>query len=340
MYSNMHMNDELVSVVVPVYNVERYIRRCVISLIEQDYKNIEIVLVDDGSPDASSQIIDELSEMDDRILALHKPNGGVSSARNAGIEASHGKWVMFVDGDDWVDSDYVSYFLSLVEHDKSAVGFNLANHVEEGAEANSSDSQVSVIPAETAIEWIYSDKIFVAVWNKIYRADLLNVVRFSEDIWYGEGMLFNIEVLQHVDTVAVGNRPVYHQTFNPYSAMRQFNLKSNYCGIASLWLQRSKWIKKNERIELEWRYHLYRFNRSIIDGLGRAGLIEAEHDAFRECVKNIRKDIRFAMRMSHGSKERAAWLLYFLMPKTMSKRSARKFNETRDDLAPHGNGEF
>ena len=335
MNSNRNLDESLVSVIVPVYKVERYIRHCVNSLMEQEYKNIEIVLVDDGSPDSCGRIIDTLAQQDDRVLAIHKANGGVSSARNAGVEASHGDWIMFVDGDDWVDPDYVSYFLGLVEQSGSSIGFDTTNHVEEKRATDDGNDQVAIVPSETAIEWIYSERIFVAVWNKIYRADLLKKIRFSEDIWYGEGMLFNVEVLQLMDSVVVGSRSVYHQTFNPRSAMRRFDLQSNYCGIASLWLQRSKWKRQNERIEKEWHYHRYRFNRSIIDGLGRAGLVEEESEAFRECVKNIRKEIWFALKMSHSAKQRITWLLYFCAPKAMARRSARKFNEAQDYLVLH-----
>ena len=99
---------KIVSIIVPVYNVEKFIFKTVNSILNQDYKNIEIILVDDGSPDNSARIIDELAKKDNRIVCVHKENGGVSSARNAGLKIATGEYVTFIDGDDWVEPNYVS----------------------------------------------------------------------------------------------------------------------------------------------------------------------------------------------------------------------------------------
>lgn len=96
----------LISVIIPVYNVEKYLRRCVESVMLQTYKDIEILLIDDGSTDGSGQICDELAYKDRRIHVFHKENGGVSSARNLGIERACGDYICFVDSDDWIDIDY------------------------------------------------------------------------------------------------------------------------------------------------------------------------------------------------------------------------------------------
>ena len=97
------MSQKKVSVIVPVYNVEKYIKKCVESLINQEYRNFEIILINDGSVDNSGMIIDEMSLRDDRIKVIHQKNQGVSAARNVGISFSKGEYITFVDGDDWVD---------------------------------------------------------------------------------------------------------------------------------------------------------------------------------------------------------------------------------------------
>lgn len=99
-----------VSVIIPVYNVEKFILKTVESVMNQDYKDVEIILVNDGSPDNSAQIIDELAKRDSRIICIHKENGGVSSARNAGLKIATGEYVTFIDGDDWVEPNYISYY--------------------------------------------------------------------------------------------------------------------------------------------------------------------------------------------------------------------------------------
>ena len=108
--------EHLVSIVVPVYNAERYLCTSIHALQKQDYSNIEIILVDDGSKDASPSICDSFEKEDKRIRAIHKTNGGVSSARNAGIEAATGKYIMFVDSDDLCESNIVSRMVFLAEH--------------------------------------------------------------------------------------------------------------------------------------------------------------------------------------------------------------------------------
>lgn len=99
--------SELVSVIVPVYKVERYLSRCVDSILQQSYSNLEVILVDDGSPDSCGMICDEYQKNDRRIRVIHKSNGGLSDARNYGIEAAQGKYLAFVDSDDWLDFDMI-----------------------------------------------------------------------------------------------------------------------------------------------------------------------------------------------------------------------------------------
>lgn len=109
------MGNPLISVIIPVYNVEKYLKRCVDSLVKQTYKNLEIILIDDGSKDSSGKLCDEISKIDKRILVLHKSNGGSSSARNLGIEIATGKYITFVDSDDWLELDTYEYCVNLIK---------------------------------------------------------------------------------------------------------------------------------------------------------------------------------------------------------------------------------
>ena len=309
--------NKKVSVIVPIYNVERYIYKCVKSLMLQDYSNIEIILVDDGSPDNSGRIIDELSREDKRITVIHKTNGGVSSARNAGLLQAAGEYVMFVDGDDWVEKDYVSYFLDTVQKDRLPIGMNKNYfHTEETIVCSDAHYAVS---AEKAIEWLYTGELFVGVWNKIYSRGFLleHDLQFDETIWYGEGMLFNIECLQYVNKVAMGEKAVYHQTNNPDSAMRKFNLESNLCGIRSLDKQKQIWKKKTKTIENEWLYHRYRFNKAIIKGLIQTGAQKQHQDIYKECVHNVRKNIMVPVRNEKSMKTKIWWIGFAICPEYM-----------------------
>ena len=103
------MNKPLISIIIPVYNAEKYLKKCLDSVINQTYKNLEIILVDDGSTDKSPEICDKYAEKDSRIIVLHKENGGVSSSRNAGLDIFKGEYLSFVDSDDYVEPDYIEY---------------------------------------------------------------------------------------------------------------------------------------------------------------------------------------------------------------------------------------
>lgn len=107
------VTEPLVSIIVPIYNVEKYLDQCVASLIQQTHHNIEILLIDDGSPDNAPAICDAWQHKDERVHVLHKTNSGVSASRNAGLHAAKGEYVCFVDGDDWVEPDFVEYMLEL-----------------------------------------------------------------------------------------------------------------------------------------------------------------------------------------------------------------------------------
>lgn len=115
--------DELISIIVPVYKVEEYIDECVKSLINQTYNNIEIVLVDDGSPDKCGNICENYKRTDNRIVVLHKENGGLSDARNAGMRIAKGKYFVFVDSDDFVSNNYIEILYDIIKKNNADIGF-------------------------------------------------------------------------------------------------------------------------------------------------------------------------------------------------------------------------
>lgn len=323
------MNElPLVSVVVPVYNVEKYIERCVKSILNQSYKNIEIVLVDDGSTDKSSRIIDNIAKNEDNVVVVHKKNSGVSSARNVGIDTSSGDYIMFVDGDDWVEVDYISCFLDVLIDTNSVIAMNTNYFYDNGVCKKDFDG-IKVLDSDTVAEYIYRGKIFVAVWNKIYSANFLknHNIRFNENIWFGEGMLFNIDCLAHVRKVAVIGRNLYHQVANPNSAMRNFNIKSYYCGIESLKLQKKTCAAFSCNVNNALDLHMYGYNRSIIEGLVRTDNVKNYKDEYYKCIKQLRKNIMIPLKYEESLKSKIKWLLYFINPGFMAKIMIKRTNK-------------
>lgn len=315
---NMNTNP-LVSIVIPIFNVEKYIERCLSSLIKQDYTNIEIIVIDDGSLDNSAMIVDNLALFDKRIILIHEENKGVSSARNIGIDKAQGSYIMFIDGDDWVDSNYVSTFLKRIEESKAPIVMNTNYYADSGKEVSSNNkiNNISTITNDTAAEYIYNGRIFVAVWNKIYRKSFLDeyTIRFNNEIWYGEGMLFNIECLQYIETVPIIDIALYHQEPNVNSAMRNFNLENYQCGLKSMEIQKKICRKFSSKVFDAWQLHNYMYNISIIDGIIRTNSKRAYLNEYNKHVKMLRKNIWIIFKYKTRIKDKIKYIMYFILPK-------------------------
>lgn len=174
-----------ISVVVPIYNVEKYIERCLDSILAQTYSDFELILVDDGSPDKSGDIAEEYAKKDTRVKALHKPNGGLSSARNYGIVRASGEYICFVDSDDWVEPTYLEELSGLLEKNEADIaicGF-LKNSGEDIIETKV-DENIVVQSGIDAIGNIYGSQYvkYVVAWNKMYRRILFDNVLYTEGI--------------------------------------------------------------------------------------------------------------------------------------------------------------
>ena len=171
----------MISIIVPVYNVEKYIRKCVSTLITQTYSDIEIILVDDGSTDASGDICDELASIDKRIRVIHKENGGLSDARNTGIANARGEYIGFVDSDDYVHSSMYETLWKNIENEKADIAYCDFYWIDETEIIQESlgDSKMQVFEGTDILERIYKLNLpTVIAWNKLYRKSLFDSVKF------------------------------------------------------------------------------------------------------------------------------------------------------------------
>lgn len=314
------MNSKI-SFIIPIYNVEKYIEKCVDSIIKQTYKNIEIILIDDGSTDNSAVIIDKIAKTDSRIRVFHKTNGGVSSARNYGLKVSEGNYILFIDGDDYIEPEYAEYFYNLINTGDYDIAYNskcfdLVNKIK-----NDSSNSMEYSSSEMTYDiYVGGIGVGVAVWNKMYRKEFLDKhnICFDENIWYGEGMLFNIICLSKTKKVIVGDKLVYHQIFNPNSAMRNFNLKSNYCGIKSLDIQK-EFLNNDVELLNAWNYHKRCFNMSILIGIIKSGTIDKYNEDYKKCIKNLRKNILVPLRVKIPIKTKFIYMLAIINPVYVAK---------------------
>lgn len=207
------MINSLISIIVPCYNVEEYLHKCVESLTAQTYKNIEIILVDDGSPDSSGAICDEYARKDKRIKVIHKENGGLSDARNVAIDIAVGEYITFVDSDDYVALDYVETLYRLVEKYQCKIGVAWLRAFHEGCEIDTKQPPYieKVFDRMEGIEKMFYQELFdTAAWCKIYHRSLFDTgIRYPFGLIYEDLPTTYLLFLQS-DKIAFCNRIVYN----------------------------------------------------------------------------------------------------------------------------------
>ena len=173
----------MISIIIPLYNVEKYMDQCLQSVVDQTYKNLEIILVDDGSPDQSGNKADLWKKKDKRIKVIHKENGGLSSARNAGLEICQGQYIMFIDSDDIVSIDLCQCLIELLDKNSANIAICEADHVFNHEPHFFLSSQVKIYNKNDAIcEMWYQRSFLPSAWGKLYDANIFKNIRFTEGI--------------------------------------------------------------------------------------------------------------------------------------------------------------
>ena len=173
------MDGPLLSVVVPVYNIEEYIEKCVRSLLEQTYNNLEIILVDDGSTDSSSALCDKLAEKDERVIVLHKPNGGLSDARNYGMALAHGEYLSFIDGDDYLEQGAYEAVMAEFEGAVDIVAFGIVLCYDDGRKIRKAPAVKQCLGTGQGIVALNTFcGLDVSACNKVYKRSLFDGIEF------------------------------------------------------------------------------------------------------------------------------------------------------------------
>lgn len=205
-----------VSFIVPVYNAEKGIGRLIDSVLDQEYKDLELILVDDGSKDGSPQILDRYQEQDDRVKVIHKENGGVSAARNDGLQAASGTYIRFLDADDWIPDDSTKQMVrSIKEEDADLVVGDFYRVVGENlAKKGSIQTEKTLTTAEYAEYMMESpaDYYYGVIWNKLYRKEIIDRygIMFDASLSFCEDFVFNLEYVLHTKTIVPLQAPVYY----------------------------------------------------------------------------------------------------------------------------------
>ena len=227
-----------ISIIVPVYQVEKYLKKCVNSIRNQTYINIQIILVDDGSTDESPIICDKLAKEDDRIVVIHKKNGGLSDARNAGLEVALGQYIGFVDSDDYIAPEMYEILLRHMEEDQSDI--SICDYIrvnEDNLELNNEGKSVVCNRCFSRDEFIeellkpYGGH-FVVVWNKLYKKEIFRTLKFPFGKQHEDEFVIHRIIAQCKKVTCVENQLYYYMQRKGSIMDKDFNIKNMDYGDA------------------------------------------------------------------------------------------------------------
>lgn len=215
--------QKVVSIIIPVYNVEKYLRQCLTSITSQTYSNLEIIIINDGSRDKCNLIIDEFEKQDSRIKSINKENSGISATRNRGIEIATGEYIMFVDSDDWLEPTIIETLVSKIEDiDLVVCSYNRAYEscmipriFNTEGELSSTEFRRRLIGLEGAeLRDPSQTDSLVTVWGKLYKAEIIKNKKLqfvsTKEIGTCEDLIFNLDYVVNIDKIYVINKPLYY----------------------------------------------------------------------------------------------------------------------------------
>jgi glycosyltransferase involved in cell wall biosynthesis len=256
------MNKMFISIIVPVYNAEKYLAKCIDSVLSQSYTNFELLLIDDGSTDSGGQICDDYAKKDNRIKVIHQKNAGVSAARNHGIRESKGDYICFIDADDWVNIDYLETYISVIK-------LHFPDFIISGYTYDFISSKKTIeysIPPRNAytqeeisvlLPELHNNALLVSIWSKFFKKSIINnySLQFDETINYWEDTVFCWNFLLHVKSISVIENAGYHYrkddsdslTKKKYSFDHWFRIAQKVIDVNQLVITKYK-LQDNEQI--------------------------------------------------------------------------------------------
>ena len=292
----------MVSIIVPIYNIEGYIRECIDSILAQTYSDFELILVDDGSPDNCGRICDEYAEKDVRIKVIHKENGGLTSARNAGLSVAKGDWIMHVDGDDWIEPDMIESLIEaanateadLVFGDFMKYGPSAGNHKLPTWSIDKKDSMSRYI----AYTW-------TTIWGSIAKRLLYteHCLKSPDGVSYCEDFHLIVRLCHFAKKIVNVHRPFYHYRYRPTSIMSNMNRKTEadeqWVYQDTIRFFKEQGVYEDYRKVMNWR---------VLKGAQELLLAPSEHHRFMELF-NDGKEFIFSCPFVNKKIKILAWLI-------------------------------
>lgn len=254
----------MISVIVPIFNAEKYLHRCIKRILAQDYTDYELLLIDDGSTDNSGTICDEYAIKDNRIRVFHKENGGVSSARNWGLDNAIGEYIMFVDSDDYMLPGMLEVMLSTLESKKADLVICGTTETGGGYWRPIADVNYSINQLKESFVSLLHTELLSPPWNKIYKKEIIRSNRFCEDISFGEDLLFNIQYLEKCENISfIKESPFYHEKENENSLVVKFN-RNRLLDIEKVWVVVDRFSEDKEGLYSKYLRDLIVYVRQLL----------------------------------------------------------------------------
>lgn len=301
--------NELISIIIPVYNVEHYLEACMESVLNQTYSNIEIILVDDGATDSSGKMCDRYAGKDERIKVIHKKNGGLSDARNKGITQAKGKYIMFIDSDDVVSSDFVEYLYQMIKTSFADIAICDPIHCYPDKEIIFQSETLRKIyePEEAIVEMLYQKSFLVAAWGKLYRKEYFNDTLFPYAMLFEDSAIM-YKIFDKAKKIVYGNAKLYGYMHRKDSiTTKSFSRKD--CDILTISEEIVKYMSyRSEKLQKAARSYQTAAAFRIYMNASRNG----EYDeVLKVCIKLLNENNELVLRdVEIRKKMKLALLLY------------------------------
>lgn len=279
------MEKDLISVIVPVYKVEKYLEKCIESIIKQTYTNLQIILVDDGSPDNCGKICDEYAKKDSRIEVIHKINGGLSDARNVGINRANGRYIGFVDSDDYIKEDMYEKLINLIkEYDADISICNLYDVIDGNECIRNKDNGIHEYSRIDILKEILLDKnIQSYAWNKLYKKELFDEIKYPIGKKY-EDIGTTFYLFEKCNKIVVTSEPEYYYLKRADSLVNNVT-ESTVLDYTEIIIQRYLYTKENIK-ELK-KYNNYYLAKTLITAHNDIELLGSISEKMQEKYKEL-----------------------------------------------------
>ena len=279
------MKNDLISIIIPVYKVEKYLENCIESVLKQTYTNLQIILVDDGSPDNCGKICDEYAKKDPRIEVIHKVNGGLSDARNVGIAKAKGKYIGFVDSDDYIKEDMYEILINLIkEYDADVSICNLYDVIDGKEYIKNNENGIQEYSRLEILKEVLLDKnIQSYAWNKLYKKELFDEIKYPIGKKY-EDIGTTFYVFEKCNKIVVTSEPEYYYLKRSDSLVNNVT-ESTVLDYTDIIIQRYLYTQKN--IEKLRKYNNYYLAKTLITAHNDIELLGSISEKMQEKYKEL-----------------------------------------------------